>query len=115
MRDEISLKVKPLARENTDLPSVSCAIGVGREKKTRVNFFYREWTAGVSGLRNNGSQGERLKRHINHWKTLHAGGRDTIILGDANMCALKWEEEDFHHKELALQVQEYLLEYQQHV
>ena len=110
VRDDISLKVKPLTRSDTDLPSVSCEIGVGREKKTRVNFFYREWTSGVSGLGDNGSQGERLKRQINHWKTLHTGGRDTIILGDANLCALKWEEEDYNNKELALQVQEYLLE-----
>ena len=80
MRDDISLKVKPLARENTDLPSVSCEIGVGREKKTIVIFFCREWTSGVSVLGDNGSQVERLKRQINHWKTLHAGGRDTIIL-----------------------------------
>ena len=108
VRDDINLKVKPLTRSDTDLPSVSCEIGVGREKKTRVNFFYREWTSGVSGLGDNGSQGERLKRQINHWKTLHTGGRDTIILGDANLCALKWEEEDFHNKEIALQVQEYL-------
>ena len=104
------MKVRPLARENSDLPSVSCEIGVGREKKTRVNFFYREWTSGVSGLGDNSSQVERLKRQISHWKTLHAGGRDTIVLGDANLCALKWEEENFQYKELALQIQEYLLE-----
>ena len=39
IRENINLKVKPLARENTDLPSVSCEIGVGKDKKTRVNFF----------------------------------------------------------------------------
>ena len=110
VRDDINLKVKPLARGDTDLPSVSCEIGVGREKKTRVNFFYREWTSGVSGLGDINSQTERLKRQIEHWKTLHTGGRDTIILGDANLCALKWEDENFQHKDLALQVQEYLLE-----
>ena len=66
VRDDISLKVKPLTRSDTDLPSVACEIGVGREKKTRVNFFYREWTSGVSGLGDNGSQVERLKRQINH-------------------------------------------------
>ena len=38
VRDDISLKVKPLTRGDTDLPSVSWEIGVGREKKTRVNF-----------------------------------------------------------------------------
>ena len=41
VREDLNLKVKPLARENADLPSVSCEIGVGKEKKTRVNFFYR--------------------------------------------------------------------------
>ena len=70
VRDDINLKVRPLTRENADLPSVSCEIGVGREKKTRVNFFYREWTSGVSGLGDNSSQVERLKRQISHWKTL---------------------------------------------
>ena len=110
VRDDINLKVKPLARGNTDLPSISCEIGVGREKKTRVNFFYREWTSGVSGLGDTNSQTERLKRQIDHWKTLHTGGRDTIVLGDANLCALKWEEESFQYKDLAFQVQEYLLE-----
>ena len=37
VREDITLKVKPLARENTDLPSVSCEIGVGKEKKTRLD------------------------------------------------------------------------------
>ena len=80
--------MQPLTRENTYLPSVPCEIGVGKDKKTRVNFFYRECTSGVSGLGDSGSQSERLRRQINHWKTLHAGERDTIILGDANLCAL---------------------------
>ena len=66
VREDINLKVKPLARENTDLPSVSCEKGVGREKRIRVNFFYREWTSGVSGLDDIGSQSERLKRQVNH-------------------------------------------------
>ena len=39
-----------LPNQYSDLPSLSCEIGLGREKKTCVNFFYREWTGGVSGL-----------------------------------------------------------------
>ena len=62
VREDINMKVKPLARENTDIPRVSCEIGGGKEKKARINFFYREWTSGVSGLGDNGSQVERLKR-----------------------------------------------------
>jgi hypothetical protein len=64
----------------------------------------------VSGLGDTSSQVERLERQISHWKTLHARGRDKIVSRDANLCALKWEEENFHYKELALQLQEYLLE-----
>jgi hypothetical protein len=66
VRDDINLKVKPLAREDTYLPSVSCEIGVGREKKARVNLFYREWMSGVSGLGDTSFQAERLQRQINH-------------------------------------------------
>ena len=43
VKDDINLKVKPLARGDTDLPSVSCEIGVGREKKTR------EWSLRPGG------------------------------------------------------------------
>ena len=42
-----------------DLPNITIEIGLGREKKTIVNIFYREWTNGISGLSSHVSQVER--------------------------------------------------------
>ena len=45
-----------------------------------------------------------------HWKGLNSKKRDTVIMGDANLCALKWGEDTYQHKDLADLVQDYLLE-----
>ena len=102
--------MKNLCRRDTDLPSLSCEIGLGKERKTSVNFFYREWTSGVSGLSDINSQSERLARQIKHWKCLISNKRDTGIMGDANLCALKWGDDTYKHKDLATLVQNFLLE-----
>ena len=110
VKEGVHVKVKNLSRRDTDLPSLSCEIGLGKERKTSVNFFYREWTSGVSGLADTNSQAERLARQIMHWKGLNSKKRDTVIMGDANLCALKWGEDTYQHKDLADLVQDYLLE-----
>ena len=108
VKEEMKIKMIPLARELTDLPCITCQIGTGKEKKTLVSFFYREWTSGVSGLAEASQQSERLKRQIHHWKTAQQGNKDTIVLGDANLCAHRWEDEGYPHKELAGQILDYL-------
>ena len=95
---------------SSDLPSISVQIGLGREKKTCVNIFYREFTGGVSGLSDLESQNDRLSRQIELWKILYDSGRDVLILGDCNLCAEKWNDEDFVGTELANKVQNFLLE-----
>ena len=104
------LKERKLDPSDSDLPSMSFEFGLGREKKSCVNFFYREYTGGVSGLVDITSQMDRLSRQVSHWKTLHETGRDVVILGDSNLCALQWEGEGYQHRELANKVQDYLLE-----
>ena len=108
VKEEIKIKVIPLARELTDLPCITCQIGTGKEKKTIVSFFYREWTSGVSGLAEASQQNERLRRQVQHWKTVQQGNKDIIVLGDANLCAHKWEDEGYPYKELAGQILDYL-------
>ena len=54
------LKIRDNGAQNTDLPTISCEIGLGIEKKSIVNFFYREFMSGVFGLKNTQSQVERL-------------------------------------------------------
>ena len=106
------LKVSELKSGNqvSDLPSITFEISLGKEKKTLVNFFYREFTGGVSGLRDVQAQNERLDRQTSHWRHLSRSNRDFVCLGDANLCAMQWHMEDFNHKEQAEMVHSFLLD-----
>ena len=110
IKDGIQVKERKLNQEDSDLPSISFEMGLGREKKTCFNFFYREFTGGVSGLRDTASQRDRLERQILHWKSLHKDSRDVAILGDSNLCAQLWMDENYNLKEFSNKVQDFLLE-----
>ena len=69
-----------------------------------------EFTGGISGQNDLRSQKDRLSRQITHWKSLYAGGRDVVILGDSNLCADQWERDDYVNKELATMTQDFMLE-----
>ena len=110
VKDGLNVKERKLSRENSDLPSLSIELGLGREKKTCFSFFYREFTGGVSGLKDVNSLTERLTRQIEHWKSLYVGGKDVVILGDSNLCTTKWLDGSYQYKGLANMVQDFLLE-----
>ena len=69
-KEELQVKIRDIGVHNSDLPTLSMEIGLGREKRTVVNYFYREFTGGVSGLDDTQSQIERLARQISIWKSL---------------------------------------------
>ena len=114
--EDILYKRKPADQLRQDLPNVTLEIGLGKERKTIVNIFYREWTGGISGLSNQGSQEERLLRQIEFWKSLYTQNKDVIIMGDANLDATKWNSSDYNPslKSLADLVQDHLLEESSH-
>ena len=95
VKDDINLKIRDIGAQNADLPTISCEISLGREKKTIINFFYREFMSGVSGLKDTQSQVERLSRQVKIWKNLCSGTKDVICMGDAKHSALRWSEEDY--------------------
>ena len=97
----------------TDLPNVTIEIGLGGERKSLVNVFYREWTGGVTGDNDPVSQTGRWARQIHYWGSLYNQNKDVVILGDANLCAYKWNEADYDgsKKVLANMIQEQLLEH----
>ena len=77
-KDDLKVTEKVTPREFSDLPTITCEIGIGREKKTTVNFFYRECTSGLSGLSDIGAQSERLKRQIQCWTNLQNPNSDIV-------------------------------------
>ena len=81
VKDDINLKIRDIGAPNADLPTISCEISLGREKKTIINFFYREFMSGVSGLKDTQSQVERLSRPVKIWKNLCSGTKESYVWG----------------------------------
>ena len=110
--DEIVVTKHSLQPMNKDLQSVTIDIGLGREKKTTVNFFYREWKGGISRENSQASQKDRLSRQIDHWNDLSNSGRDYIIMGDNNLCSKLWLTDNYQkdRKELGDMVIEFMLQ-----
>ena len=109
-KDELQVKEWVTGDQTSDLPSISFLISLGKERKTVVNFFYREFTGGVSGLKDLPAQNERLARQTAHWRNLNKSNKDIVCLGDANLCALKWYDEDYSKREQAETVQSFLID-----
>ena len=112
IKDEIKVKTKVLPVENNDLPTITFEIGLGREKKSLVNFYYREWTSGVSGEKSNLSQIERFGRQVEVWRSLTKESRDIVILGDANFCFTNCNTQDYpsHLKDISNIATDFYLE-----
>ena len=110
VRDDVRAKIVSEDIANSDLPSISLEVGLGREKKTIVNLFYREWKGGITKLNTQASQIERLQRQMHHWKSLANTNKDVVIMGDANLCALAWDDPDYDKKNLSEIIQDFLLE-----
>ena len=114
--EDLVYKVRPTDPTVSDIPNITLDIGIGREKKTVVNIFYREWTGGVSGESSHGSQIDRFTRQIQYWKSLYRLNRNVIILGDANLDAKRWNDLDYNAnlKVLSNLLQDHLLEESSH-
>ena len=108
------LKIKQRKNPDTvkDLPSITLEIGVGREKRTLDNFYYREWTGGVSGDKSQQAQLDRFSRQVQHWKSLRSEDKDVVLLGDANFCSLSCSDPDYpaENKSIANIANDFFLE-----
>ena len=92
-----------------NIPSITLEIGLGRATRTTVHYYYREWKNGVTGESSQASQKADLMQHINQWQEIANTGRNFVTLGDANLCAISWNEADYRHKDLSNEVQMFLL------
>ena len=80
VHEDLNYKRKPMDQSYSDLPNVTLEIGLGRERKSIVNVFYREWTGGVNGESSQDSQVRRWARQISYWKSLNSQNRDFVAL-----------------------------------
>ena len=108
--DEIKYSRKWLQDGNDHIPSITLEVGLGKATRTTVHYFYREWKNGVTGEDDRTSQQVQLKQHINQWEQIVRGGRQFVALGDANVCAMSWNDPSYRHKDLAVEIQSFLLQ-----
>ena len=92
------------------IPNITLEVGIGRAKKTLVHFYYREWKNGVTGDDSQNGLISDLKLHVEQWTELAETRKDFVLLGDANLCTLSWNEPNYQHKELADQIQQFLVD-----
>ena len=107
--DDIKYSRKPFGPEYNHIPSITLEIGIGRAARTTVHYYYREWKNGVTREEDNASQVAHHKLHINQWEDIASAERNFVCLGDANLCALSWNEADYKHKNLANKTQTFVL------
>ena len=107
--DEIKYRRKHLNDGLEHIPSITLEVGQGKATKTTVHYYYREWTNGVTGESDNASQLVQLQQHVGQWEALVRSGRKFISLGDANVCAMHWNDPNFRNKNLSTQIQTFLL------
>ena len=108
--DKIKYKRKWLQDGLDHIPSITLEVGLGKATKITVHYYYREWTNGVTGESDGASQLLHLKQHISQWEKLVRSGRQFVALGDANICAMTWNDHNYRLKELATEIQTFLLQ-----
>ena len=94
---------------NDHIPTITLSIGSGKANSAAVHYYYREWKNGVTGETNHASQLRCLQQHLSQVEKLIQEGHQVVTLGDANVCALHWNDPNFQLKSLANEIQSFLL------
>ena len=85
-RDDIKVKKRNNPYTIKDLPNMTFEVGIGRERKSLINFYYREWTGGLTADKSHAGQLDRFSRQVQYWRDLKNENKDLVLLGDANFC-----------------------------
>ena len=94
-KQDVKIKQRANPHFIHDLPSITLEIGLGRERKTLVNYYYREWTGGLTNDCTQAAQLDRFSRQVEYWKMLVQEDRDLLLLGDANYCSLTCSDPNY--------------------
>ena len=76
-----------------NFPPFGLKIKNDRQKSTLIAGFYREWTR--NGENSEKSQIERMENFAAQIEKASEKSCQIVILGDANLCSLKWNEPGF--------------------
>ena len=108
--NELNLKLKPVLPTETHLLNIILEAGYGKSKTHYVNFFYREWKNSVTGKNDYAAQLADLSLLSDIWRRCLAEDKDFVAMGDANVCAMQWDQPGYTHAQLADIIKDFMLE-----
>ena len=79
-----------------DFPSTWMEFNLPGETKKVAGGFYREWSHDGKGT--DADQVKRMETFVGQIDKATAISKHVIILGDSNLCALKWNNAKFKYK-----------------
>ena len=91
-----------LVRENLmneKFPSIWIEVIEKQKGSVLICSFYREWNS--NGNISEESQIERLEILISQIELANTNEQKLILIGDLNLCSLKWRKQDYVHKAMA--------------
>ena len=77
----------------SEFPSIWCEENRENEKNVLICGFYREWS--TDGIRSAEAQKKSINLFTDQIEKASKENKSIIILGDANLCALRWEYPEF--------------------
>ena len=113
VRDDLkAVQLHPQNPSYDHIQNITLEIGFGKSKTHYCNMFYREWTSCRTGRRDMVSQVSELEALIEVWRncTNDPNDIDFIAMGDMNLCALKWDTQNYEYKDLANKLKDFMNE-----
>ena len=92
---------------SADFPSIWLELENTNQKNMIIGGFYREWSPG--GVKSIEAQVEAMRVFTNQIEQAAAENKNIIILGDANLCSIKWNSPNFLHKKISDELQDTLM------
>ena len=89
---------------SADFPSLWVEIENDYGKNVLCGGFYREWSP--SGDRSIEAQVNAMQVFTKQIENATTERKNVIILGDANLCSLRWDSPDFQHKRISNELRE---------
>ena len=89
-KDNIQVREDLMSNE---FPSIWCEEKRENGKNVLICGFYREWSS--EGIRSAEAQRKSVSLFTKQIELASKENKSVIILGDANLCALKWEYPEF--------------------
>ena len=86
-----------------DFPSIWMEAKIENKKSILIGGFYREWTQ--VGSRTDHEQCRILETLTDQMTKANTEGKRVVMLGDANLDSLKWENKEYTHNKVAKEMQ----------